>query len=119
MRYTLAPSSTKPFTERGRHGPMPGSGGTPKPLPRRREQGIGARMPRLGLLPCCVRTVTFIHDIDLEGHALLKPPAREPETARPRVEHEDRRKAPPQPGPRLLAGLSLKGGNGLRARVVP
>ena len=78
-----------------------------------------AGVPRLRLLAICCRTVTFIHDVDLELHALLKTAARRRERGRPRVQDQHRRKPAPQPSPCVLVRLSLKRLYGLRAKRLP
>ena len=79
-----------------------------EPFPGRGKQRIGSGVPRFRLLAVCCRSVTFIHDVDLELHAFLKAAARRRERGRPRVQDQYRRKTAPQPGPCILVRLSLK-----------
>ena len=90
-----------------------------EPFPGRGKQRIGSGVPRFRLLAVCCRSVTFIHDVDLELHAFLKAAARRRERGRPRVQDQHRRKTAPQPGPCILVRLSLKRRYGLCSRRFP
>ena len=101
----------RPHARKGRH--------AEEPFPGRGKQRIGSGVPRFRLLAVCCRSVTFIHDVDLELHAFLKAAARRHERGRPRVQDQHRRKPAPQPGPCILVRLSLKRRYGLCSRRFP